>query len=153
MRRSEAAVALVRREQEEDGQTLWLAQWNPRWQAYNFVSGHREPEETFRECLIRELGEELGVRAEVDFTMSATPLAHLEYAAWSESARAETQYTMELFEVELIGDAWRTIEANSQNRWIGEAEIASGHCRNGQPVSPTMRRLLSSTGFPRSNDP
>lgn len=59
MRLSEAAVALIRR--EHDGPTLWLAQWNQNWRTYTFVGGHRWPEETFRECLVRELGEELGV--------------------------------------------------------------------------------------------
>ena len=57
MRQSIAAFAVIRR--DERGQTLWLAQWNPKWGAYHFVGGHKRPEETFRECLVREIGEEL----------------------------------------------------------------------------------------------
>ena len=41
---SEAAVALIRRKQ--DGQTVWLAQWNDKWQAYHFVSGQKRLDET-----------------------------------------------------------------------------------------------------------
>src|SRR4051812_24779597 len=89
MRRSEAAVALIRR--EEGGQILWLAQWNPKWQAYHFISGHRRPEETFRECLVREVHEELGLAEGVDYTAAA----HLGFQAFSQGAGVETQYTME----------------------------------------------------------
>jgi hypothetical protein len=64
MRRSEAAVALIR--SDRDGQTLWLAQWNPRWGAYHFV---------------REVTEELGLREEVDFHAAPERSVHLEYSA------------------------------------------------------------------------
>ena len=140
-RRSEAAVALIRR--ESDGQTLWLAQWNRKWQAYHFVAGHRRPDETFRECLVRELGEELGLRADVDCTAAAEPLARVEYSAWSESARAETQYTMELFAVELTSAARASADEDPRNRWLSGPEIASQRCQDGRPVSATMQRLLN----------
>src|SRR5262245_472085 len=99
MRQSIAGLALIRRQQ--DGRTLWLAQWNPKWQRYNFVSGHKRPDESFRDCVVREVGEELGLSAGTDFHAAAEPLAHLEYTDWSESARQETAYVMELFEVRL----------------------------------------------------
>jgi hypothetical protein len=92
--------------------------------------------------LIRELGEELDLRADDDCAVAAKPLARLEYTAWSASARAQTQYTMELFEVELSGAARRKIEADPQNRWIGEAEIAHERADDGRPVSATMQRFL-----------
>src|SRR5439155_11076042 len=60
MRQSTAAVALIRRQQR--GQTVWLAQWNPGWQRYHFVAGHKRPNETFRECAEREIGEELDLQ-------------------------------------------------------------------------------------------
>jgi 8-oxo-dGTP pyrophosphatase MutT (NUDIX family) len=142
MRQSIASVALIRRQQ--DNQTLWLAQWNPRWQKYHFVSGHKRPDETFRECMGREIGEELGLSEDIDFQLPAAPLAHLEYTAWSDSAGAETAYTMELFEVDLIGSAAREkVEINPENRWLTEEDIRSESCKDGKPVSATMTLLLS----------
>jgi len=142
MRQSVAAVALIRR--QRDGQTLWLAQWNPRWQKYHLVSGHKRPDETFRECLVRELGEELGLREGTDFQMTPEAFARLEYTAWSESAGADTAYTMELFEVKLIGPAAREkVDANPGNRWLSDEEIRSERCDDGKAVSTTMRLLLS----------
>jgi 8-oxo-dGTP pyrophosphatase MutT (NUDIX family) len=142
MRRSEAAVALIRR--IEDGATLWLAQWNAKWGAYHFVSGHKRPEETFRECLEREVAEELGLRADIEFRAAAEPSAHLEFTAYSESAAVETTYTMELFEVELEGDGpRRAIAGDPRNRWLTEAEIGNARAAAGRPVSATMKRLLT----------
>jgi 8-oxo-dGTP pyrophosphatase MutT (NUDIX family) len=140
MRRSEAAVAMIRRVQ--DGQTLWLAQWNPKWRAYHFVGGHRRPEESFRECLTREVGEELGLGEGVDYQVSPAPPIHLEFTDFSQSTRTETDYIMELFGLELYSRANPTVEGNPENCWLTEAEIEAGRTNDGRPVSTTMRRLL-----------
>jgi hypothetical protein len=141
VRRSEASVALIRRIQ--DGQTLWLTQWNPKWKRFHFVSGHRHPEETFRECLVRELAEEIHLREGTDYTAGAEPLNRIEFTAFSESAQTQTQYLMALFEVDLIGDAQSLVDANPQNRWLSEAEIARERCQDGKLVSATILRILN----------
>jgi ADP-ribose pyrophosphatase YjhB (NUDIX family) len=141
MRRSEAAVALIQREQ--DGRNLWLAQWNPKWRRYHFVSGHRRPDETFRACLVREIAEELRLREGPDYQVSPAPPIHLEFRDYSERTQTQTCYLMELFRVELIdGDARRRIDENARNRWLSEAEIGAERTDDGRPVSATMKRLL-----------
>jgi 8-oxo-dGTP pyrophosphatase MutT (NUDIX family) len=147
MRLSEAAVALIRREQ--DGRTSWLAQWNRNWQAYHFVGGHRRPGESFRDCLVREIAEELHLREGNDYNATAGPLARLDYRAFSESARTETRYITELYEVDLTGDARAIVDGDPRNRWLDEAEIAGERCRDGRPVSATMQRLLDAVRTPR----
>ncbi|MBM4040912.1 MAG: NUDIX hydrolase [Planctomycetes bacterium] len=150
MRQSLGALALIRKEAEEG--TLWLARWNRHWRAYSFVGGHKRPDETFRECVIREVGEELGLREESDRTVAPQPLAHLDYTAWSESAQAETAYTMELFDVELTSDtARRAVDADSACRWLTEAEVRARRCADGQPVSRTMGELLTRAGAVRQS--
>jgi 8-oxo-dGTP pyrophosphatase MutT (NUDIX family) len=145
MRRSEAAVALIRRQQ--DGQTCWLAQWNAKWQRFHFISGHRRPDETFRACLVREVAEELGLQESRDYVIAAGPPMPLEFTAWSESAQTETAYHMELFEVELTGvEARRTVDADPQNRWLSEPEIRAERGHDGRPISPTMARVLDAVG-------
>jgi 8-oxo-dGTP pyrophosphatase MutT (NUDIX family) len=140
MRRSEAAVAVIRRINE--GATLWLAQWNPKWERFHFVSGHRRPEETFRECLVRELGEELGLREGEGYTVSTLPPVPVAFSAWSVSAGADTSYAMELFDVELTPAAEARTSADPANRWLSEAEIRDGRAGDGRPISATMVRLL-----------
>jgi 8-oxo-dGTP pyrophosphatase MutT (NUDIX family) len=140
MRRSQAAVALIRRPQGDNA--LWLAQWNPKWQAFHFVGGHKRPSETFRECVVREVAEELRLSEQAEFSAAREPILHLEYSAWSESANAETCYMMELFEVELTDAARRRVETGSENCWLTEAEIHAEQTLHGQRVSATMNRLL-----------
>ncbi len=140
MRQSEAAVALIRRIQ--DGQTLWLAQWNPKWRRFHFVSGHRRPDETFRQCLVREVAEELELAEGADYQVSPAPPIHLEFAEFSESTQTETCYIMELFAVELDSAAYSNVGRNAENRWLTEAEIQAGQTHDGQPVSATMKRLF-----------
>jgi hypothetical protein len=136
-------VALIRRRRDE--QILYLTQWNPRWHALHFVSGHKRPEECFGECLVREVGEELGLSEGIDFAVAPQPLAQLRFEAWSESARVMTSYEFTVYEVALIGGT-STIEqvaANPDNRWVAGAEIHAGRCGDGTPISPTTARVLT----------
>ena len=140
MRQSLAAVAVIRR--EADGETVWLAQWNPHWHRFNFVAGHKRGDESYRECMVRELGEELGLAEGCHFALPAEPAAHVEFTDWSQSAQEQTAYTMELFDVRLSDEACRIVDADSRNRWLTEAEIRARACRDGKPVSDTMEQLL-----------
>ena len=158
-RKSTAAVALICRRQ--DGEAQWLARWNKHWKCYYFVGGHKRDDETFFDCLVREIKEELGISAEQDFTVAPQPLAHLEYVAWSRSAKAETEYTVEVygvkpeteytvefFDVRFIDDAIRErIQSKQALRWLNEAEIRGQRCSDGLPVSETMARLLDELGW------
>jgi len=144
MRQSEAAVALIHRQQ--DGQARWLAQWNDKWQAYNLVSGHRRRDETFRDCLVREIEEELHLSEGTDYRVSAEAPTQLEFIGFSESTQTETRYIMELFNVELGSGVNPWVEADPANRWLTEAEIQAGRTQDGRPVSGTMKRLLGEVG-------
>jgi 8-oxo-dGTP pyrophosphatase MutT (NUDIX family) len=146
MRQSEAAVALIR-QQADGGQCRWLARWNSKWQAFHFVAGHRRSEESFRACLVREIAEELGLREQEDYTVLTSPPLAVEFTAWSESARTETRYVMELFDVALAPASQSKVAADSENRWLCEAEIRSGQSEDGLQISVTMGRLLAKGQF------
>jgi hypothetical protein len=126
-----------------EGQASYLAQWNPKWQALHFVSGHKRPEETFRECIVREISEELGLTPGSNTIVAGAPRAVLEFAAWSESAAVETWYEMAVFDVALSGErTLATIAANPDNRWVTGSEILAGQCDDGTRISPTMARIV-----------
>jgi 8-oxo-dGTP pyrophosphatase MutT (NUDIX family) len=145
MRRSEGALALVRR--ERPGRTEYLVQWNEKWQAYNFVGGHRRAEETFIACLERELGEELNLHRGGDYRVKEGRPWHLEYTTYSESARAETAYVMELFPVELMPAAAGRVEGDPANCWVSGDEVRQGRAGDGRPVSRTVALLLEKAGL------
>jgi len=142
LRKSIASVALICR--QWNGEVRWLARWNKNWGCYNFVGGHKHDDETFRECVIREICEELELEEDRDFRVGAAPQVHVNYVAWSESAETETLYSIDLFPVELRGEtARRTLASATNVRWLGRDEILGQECADGKPVSPTMKRLLN----------
>jgi ADP-ribose pyrophosphatase YjhB (NUDIX family) len=112
------------------------------------VSGHQEPGESFRECLIREVGEELGLVEGADFKASDAPRMELAFTAWSESAQARTHYVMALFDVELRADeAYRRVESDPANLWLTQDAIRSGHAQDDAAVSATMLQVLDAVGW------
>ncbi len=145
MRISEAALALITRENDR-GQREYLAQWNRRWGAYSLVGGHREGAETFRACCMREVGEELGIRADTDFVVADEPVApSCEYVAHSGSTDCETKYTIQLFNTDLKIDPARIA---GDNRWLREGEILAGESA-GRPVARQVGTVLRMCGILR----
>jgi 8-oxo-dGTP pyrophosphatase MutT (NUDIX family) len=148
IRRSQAALAVIGR-RDRGGRCRWLAQWNPRWARFHFVGGHRRPDESFRECLLREVAEELRLTAGTDFVADERCLARAEYTAWSERARAETYYEMELYGVRLLPTAAAgRVRADPRNRWLTADEMRAGRTTDGLPINESMARLLSQAGWP-----
>ncbi|HEX5270658.1 MAG TPA: NUDIX domain-containing protein [Gemmataceae bacterium] len=140
MRQSQGSFALVRRPGR--GGTEYLVQWNAKWRALNLVGGHRRPDESFRDCVCRELAEELGLRSGAGARVAGLPCAHREYTDFSDSAGEETAYTMELFEVGLTPAAERQVSADPQNAWVSEAEVRAGRADDDRPISRTTGRLV-----------
>lgn len=146
MRESLAAVALIR--QRAGDQTLYLAQWNEGWQRYSLIGGHKHDDETFRDCLVREVQEELGLTEGTHYRLRDEPLALLQFEAWSERAQKQTAYTFEVFELQLVGpetDMLRLIDAKSANRWLSRTEIAAGQTLEGSLISETLSRCIRDT--------
>lgn len=142
MRTSLAAFALLVVDER------WLVRWNERWAAFNLVGGHKEDDETFRQCCLREVNEELGLVPEVDFTVTAEPIKQIEYDSYSKSAGTMTRYTFELFEMALTSDkALETINADPENLWIDDAAILRKQTPDGRAISDTVERVLRMAGL------
>ena len=86
MRVSQGAFALLLRLNEECGVPRYLTQWNRRWNAFNFVGGHKRERETFRECVVREVAEELELTEGAGYWVAQEPLLCAEYVSWSDGA-------------------------------------------------------------------
>ena len=141
MRSSRAAVGLIRMGQAD--QPLWLVQWNEHWRMFNLISGHIEENESYRECLMREIEEELGLIRDEEFAIPAHPFGRLEFTARSERAGEDTDYIFELFEVRLRGNSSiRKIASNPNNRWLTREEIRKGRCFDGKPVNSRIEEML-----------
>jgi 8-oxo-dGTP pyrophosphatase MutT (NUDIX family) len=146
MRTSVAAFALFRRAAPA-GRVEYLAQWNEGWHAFHFVGGHKRDNESFRDCCVREVSEELGLVEGRDVRVAPERRCHLRYVHWSERAQADTAYTVELFDAELLSPAAASVECDANNRWLTESDVRAGRCRDGRTVSATILRILTLAGL------
>ena len=132
---SEGGIALITR--EVNGETQYLAQWNDKWKAFFFVGGHREKGESFRECVIREVCEELELREE-DFQVSKMLIRKQKYLAISKRTEALTSYEHEMFAV----DIKKTLPPVSKNLWLSRNEVLNGEANDGRAISQTTSTLV-----------
>ena len=139
LRRSEGGIALIQR--TFGGKREWLAQWNDNWKAFFFIGGHREDNENFRECVIREIEEELGLTP-AECPVEATSACHLEYRAISRNAGELTEYVMELFFAHPTPTGVHNIAENPKNKWLDEDEIRGMEAHDARPVSVSMGVIL-----------
>lgn len=138
-RRECAAFAWIERPTPDGPQIL--TQWNRKWQAFNLIGGQREAGESFRECVVREIVEELGL-GEAQFDVSAEPLAQIEFSAYSVPIGETTAYTIALFRA-VLADAAAVclVDENPQNRWLSREELAVGTTSDGRQISEVAVRF------------
>lgn len=86
MRTSQAALAIITRISSL-GNPEYLTQWNNAWNAYSLIGGHVEEGETFQQCCIREVAEEL-VCGPDSITAAPYPYATLRFREFSRAAKA-----------------------------------------------------------------
>ena len=79
---------------------------------WEFPGGKREPNETFEQCLVRELREELGVEVEVGRLFEEITHAY-----------AEKTVHLKFFACKLISGELRTLDC-AAFKWVEKAELA-----------------------------
>jgi len=143
MRTSEAGLALFKR-LKEGGAVEYLTQWNENWQMFSLIGGHVEAGESFHQCCVREVAEELELTPEVDFSLGSDPLLpQREYTAMSKPAGVETRYRVELYSGELLTEkAALKVDTNPANRWLSETEILNEAAADGKPISSQVKMVF-----------
>jgi 8-oxo-dGTP pyrophosphatase MutT (NUDIX family) len=144
LRKSEAGLALITR--TVAGKTEFLCQFHEKTRGYFLVGGHREDGESFRDCVIREVGEELNLTSN-DFHVASQPRSALTYMARSRSTGIDTEYFFELFDVQIGDRSLTKIESEPNNRWLSAEEILEMRLHRSQSVSPDLRRILIQSGI------
>jgi 8-oxo-dGTP pyrophosphatase MutT (NUDIX family) len=140
MRTSRASLAYICR--RWNNQTQVLTQWSQSWRAFSLIGGHKLPRESYRDCLVREIAEELGLDAQRDYYAAARHVACLEFIAWSQSARLMTAYKLVIYSIGLLRSNVYTHVANDpNNRWLFRDEILEGATKDGCQISPTVNRV------------
>lgn len=136
---SESSLALIKRKSTQ-GVELFV-QWNARWKQFHFVGGHREPDEDYRECLIRELREELEVAPEDGVQIAELPCLSLEFLSKSVRSGTMTRYRMRVFEVSIDEHLLDELETSPSVCWVSPPEILSGRTEAGKPIADNVQRV------------
>jgi 8-oxo-dGTP pyrophosphatase MutT (NUDIX family) len=139
LRKSEGGIALI--ERTDSGKRQWLSQWNENWKAFFFIGGHRDGSETFRECVIREIEEELGLTP-AECPVAASPAQHFEYRALSRNTNELAAYTIEMFNAQPTPRGLEKIANNPMNKWLDEDEIRRMEAHDARLISVTICVLL-----------
>jgi hypothetical protein len=133
------SIALLRHPKQLEN--LWLANWDARRQHFDFVTAARLDDESFRECLDREIAWVLDLRPGKDYIISSQARLHLDLRV--DLTVEGTFYVVEFYIADLYGKASRAmVELNKEVRWLTGDEVLSGQTSEGVPVNPSLVELL-----------
>lgn len=134
------SIALLRH--PEQLENCWLAHWDASRKHYDFVTAERLDDESFRECLDREVAWVLDIRRDKDYIISSQARLHLDLPI--EAFGVATFCVVEFYIVDLYGKSGRaSIELNKELRWLTSDEVLSGRTSERVPVNSTLVELLN----------
>lgn len=134
------SIALLRHPEHLEDQ--WLTYWDVGRKYYDFVTAERLDDESFRECLDREIAWVLDIRRGKDYIISSQARLHLDIPIESETD--DTFFVVEFYIADLFGKSGRaSVELNKQLRWLNSDEVLSGQTSDGVPVNPSLVELLN----------
>ena len=127
----DGSVSMIRHTRPD--YSSWLACWNDSSECFEFVVAPRLEQESYRDCLSREIAWTLKLERDRDYLISS--VARLHYEAH--------ELTVEFFVVEPYGQSFRKrIDANPNARWLRRHELENRRTDDGLSVSVGLCELL-----------
>ena len=120
----------------------WLGSWNPSAGQFSFVFAEKIGNDTFRECLDREIGWLLPLRRGRDYLISSMARIHLETELITRPGSSDA-FVVELFVVDLYGkQSLASINQADELSWLTVSELIQGKTNEDLPIAPTLVQLL-----------
>jgi len=138
-RKSEAALAWITRVNSSRG-IEYLTQWNDAWQAFSLIGGHVEDGETFQQCCIREIEEELECSPD-EIVVDDVPICTLRFRERSKAAGAETDYEWQIFMARITEDRLGRLPATCG--WLDAQQARRKVTIDGQAIADQVWRVVS----------
>ena len=127
----DGSIALIRR--TEPSYSSWLACWHDQSECLEFIVSPRLGQESYRDCLSREIAWTLRLARDRDYLVSSVARLHYE----------SHELTVEFFVVEPYGKSFhQLIDANSSARWVRRHELENRRTDDGLAVSDGLCELL-----------
>ena len=135
------SIALIRKPAAHG--TAWLARWDDGQQYYDFVMAEPLEDESFRECIDREVGWVLRLDRQRDYLVANMARLNLEFQARLPGHSEPAQVTAVFYAVDLYRKAaWHQVDADPLNRWLSSKEICRGKTGDGQRINPLVTFLI-----------
>jgi hypothetical protein len=140
MRKYCRGFALIPRETGEP--SCWFCHWDERNNFFDFVAGERAGDESFRDCVDREVSSKLGLRTS-DFLVANVAQLNLEFAAVLPGDEEPNHVRVAFYIVRPYSQAARQVLASFPGgRWLTGHELLEGGTRDGKRVNPSLTYLL-----------
>lgn len=138
---SQVAVALIRH--PEEGEKRWLTMRDPHRQQFQLITAQRLEQESFRDCLDREIAWRLRLRRKKDYIISSMARLHLELREDAEPVVNGID-VIQFITVNLYGRLARlSVSGNRSVAWFSATEILSGRGTGGCEIDTSLNALLS----------
>ena len=136
------SIGIIRRFVDENEQ--WLMIRDDFENTYRLIQADREENETFRDCLHKNLETELGLNPKKDYIISGLSMAHHQAPIeWPGEERPQW-VIVQFFPIQLYGQSARDkITQHSTAEWISLADIAIDKSPNGYQFDLKQRELIN----------
>lgn len=137
------SIGLIR-DQRVDG-TLWLVRKPDNRQHYSLIQAERVDDESWRDCLDREIAWLLELESGRDYLISS--VARLRYDTEVEERNQIVRYVVEFYIVDLYGSRGKqALDDDPSCRWVRTDELTSGSFDEGK-LSPSQTTLINRSGI------
>lgn len=137
------SIAMIRRFEGEE--ILWLARWSSACQRLRLVRAPRLEQESWRECLDREISWTLQLRRGRDYIISRVPRLHFDTLL---EDPYNCRYIAEFYVVDLYGKRGRERACQDEvNCWLTADQLLAGEAPDGRLVDEVDVELLNRSGI------
>jgi hypothetical protein len=134
------SIALIPRGAE--GRASWFCRWSDQHAYFDFVTGERVREESFRSCIEREVVNTLGLCPK-DFLVANMAQLELEFVAVLPGETEPSHVRVAFYMVRPYGQTSReVVESSPGGRWLTGRELLAGQTDDGAAVNPILTYLL-----------
>lgn len=135
------SIALIRRFENE--QTRWLVQHHECSNICRLIQAERLEEESFRECIDREVSWALSLERNKDYIISSVPRLHLEVQLRAPGKEEGDKIVVEFYVVDLYGRKAAGKLDQENLYWVTGAELKLGVTGDGRAIDPLQQKLLA----------
>ncbi|HBN77613.1 MAG TPA: hypothetical protein DD473_17740 [Planctomycetaceae bacterium] len=136
------SVAMMRH--PEEGEKRWMTLWNSKRKQFEMVTALRLENDTYRECLDRELAWKLDLQRGKEYLISSMARLHIEQELILPGDEKPTLYVIEFYVADPYGkQSFNKLEERKDIHWLTTHEILAGYGPEDRSVDPRLVYLLN----------